>query len=146
MAIRWETLPITRQTVGRKFEFVVVNDRFLGADPEPSVFRSYFQVLPLEVMVVVVPNLRKTAKLIVPRECTSQGTYVHLKAFLAGAPREQVYQLWRCVAETTKQELSDRRLWVSTAGGGVSWLHVRIEREPKYYSYRPYAMSDRADG
>lgn len=138
-ALRWETPPVTRQTVGRQFEFVLVNDLLLVADPEPDVFSSYFRTLPREVLVVAVPNLGQTAKLVVPRECASQATYIHLKAFLGGAPRAQIHEFWRCVAQTTKQELSERRLWVSTAGGGVSWLHVRIEGKPKYYSYRPYA-------
>ena len=28
--------------------------------------------------------------------------------------------------------------WVSTAGGGVAWLHVRLDSAPKYYTHRPY--------
>jgi hypothetical protein len=27
---------------------------------------------------------------------------------------------------------------LSTAGAGVSWLHVRLDDHPKYYSYEPY--------
>lgn len=29
-------------------------------------------------------------------------------------------------------------LWVSTSGLGVSWLHVRLDSRPKYYTYAPY--------
>ncbi len=29
-------------------------------------------------------------------------------------------------------------LWLSTAGGGVAWLHVRLDSRPKYYGYSPY--------
>ena len=29
-------------------------------------------------------------------------------------------------------------VWLSTAGGGVAWLHVRLDDRPKYYSYAPY--------
>ncbi|MGI9175867.1 MAG: DUF6940 family protein [Rhodothermales bacterium] len=25
-------------------------------------------------------------------------------------------------------------MWLSTAGGGVSWLHVRLDSRPKYYA------------
>jgi hypothetical protein len=28
--------------------------------------------------------------------------------------------------------------WLSTAGAGVSWLHVRLDDRPKYYGYAPY--------
>ena len=34
--------------------------------------------------------------------------------------------------------LSEKPLWLSTAGGGVAWLHLRIDSRPKYYSHRPY--------
>ena len=29
-------------------------------------------------------------------------------------------------------------VWLSTAGHGVAWLHVRLDSQPKYYRYRPY--------
>ena len=32
----------------------------------------------------------------------------------------------------------DAPTWVSTAGGGVAWLHVRLDSAPKYYTHRPY--------
>jgi hypothetical protein len=44
-------------------------------------------------------------------------------------------------------------VWLSTAGAGVSWLHVRLDDRPKYYGYRPYqeasgflASGDRPSG
>ena len=33
---------------------------------------------------------------------------------------------------------SDRRLWISTSGLGVSWLHIRLDSIPKYYNYKEY--------
>jgi hypothetical protein len=29
-------------------------------------------------------------------------------------------------------------VWLSTNGDGVSWLHVRIDERPKYYTHGPY--------
>jgi len=139
-ALRWETPPITVDTLGREFEFVLVDDPFLETEPEPGVFGPYFDGAPREVLALAVPNLGRTARLVVPRGVANDSAYVHLKSFLRHAPAGQVHQLWQCVATTVRQELSRSRLWVSTAGGGVSWLHVRIEHEPKYYSYRPYAI------
>jgi hypothetical protein len=52
-----------------------------------------------------------------------------------------VHALWQCVAETALARLSAAPLWISTAGGGVAWLHVRVEGAPKYYAYRPYATA-----
>ena len=142
-ALRWEMPPITVDTLGRGFEFVLVDDPFLDMEPEPGVFGPYFEGVPPEVLALAVPNLGRTARLVVPRGVADDSAYAHLKSFVRHAPADQVHQLWQCVARTARQELSQGRLWVSTAGGGVSWLHVRIEHEPKYYSYRPYA-SDRA--
>ena len=31
-----------------------------------------------------------------------------------------------------------RPVWLSTAGAGVSWLHVRLDDRPKYYGCGPY--------
>ena len=140
-ALRWETPPITRRTVQRPFEFVLVDDPFLEMAPEPDVFGPYFADQAPGADVLAVYNLGRTAKLVVPRQIVEPRSYVHLKAFLRDAPAPQVHALWQCVAVTARQRLSDEPLWVSTAGGGVSWLHVRLEREPKYYAYRPYARA-----
>jgi uncharacterized protein DUF6940 len=140
-ALRWETPPITLHSIHRPFEFVLMNDPFLAAAPEPHVFSSYFDTQPPAVDVLAVSNLGKTAKLVVPRGIARPEVYVHLKAFLGSAPVSQVQSLWRCVADTARKEVSDRPLWISTAGAGVSWLHVRLEHTPKYYAYRPYATA-----
>jgi hypothetical protein len=29
-------------------------------------------------------------------------------------------------------------VWLSTAGAGVAWLHVRLDDRPKYYGHGPY--------
>ncbi len=138
-ALRWETPPVSRGTIDRPFEFVLVNDPYLEMEPEPRVFGPYFRSDPPKVLAKAVPNLGRTAMLVVPRGVASPETYVHLKVFLKDAPRPQIHELWRLVATTVRARLTERRLWVSTAGGGVSWLHVRLDAQPKYYSYRPYA-------
>lgn len=139
-ALRWETPPITHATVGRPFEFVLVEAPGLDMSPEPEVFGPHFEAEPPDVTVKAVQNLGRTAWLVVPRATTTaHRDFVHLRAFVRGAPPGQVHALWRLVAHTARRALSDRRLWVSTAGGGVSWLHVRLEGVPKYYAYRPYA-------
>jgi hypothetical protein len=55
------------------------------------------------------------------------------------APEDQRHALWQCAANEAQARVSDNRLWIGTAGGGVAWLHVRLEGTPKYYAYRPYA-------
>jgi hypothetical protein len=31
-----------------------------------------------------------------------------------------------------------RPLWLSTAGGGVDWVHMRLDDQPKYYRHLPW--------
>lgn len=141
-AFRWETPPISKTTLGRPFEFVVVNDPYLERNPEPDVFGPYFATTDEHITVLPVPNLGKTATMVVPKKLVGLYSYTHLAAFVREAPRAQVHALWQCVASTAKSLLSTEPIWISTAGGGVSWLHVRIERSPKYDSHRPYADDD----
>jgi hypothetical protein len=40
-----------------------------------------------------------------------------------------------------QQRVSASPLWLSTAGMGVSWLHLRLDSRPKYYRHRSYAIA-----
>jgi hypothetical protein len=140
-AFRWETPPISVARAVRPFEFVLIDAPYLNVTAEPDVFARYFEGQPSDSTVMVVPNLSRTAQLVVPRELEPRpDCYAHFAAFLRGAPAPQVHQLWQSVASTALGALSTRPLWTSTAGAGVAWLHVRIENTPKYYSHRPYAQ------
>lgn len=33
---------------------------------------------------------------------------------------------------------TDYPIWLSTSGLGVYWLHMRLDRRPKYYTYEPF--------
>ena len=138
-AFRWETPPVSVSNLDRPFEFVLTNDPHLETRPDPMAFASYFTGPNAEAAALTMPNLGRTAMLVVPRQLGEAAIYTHFARFLRGAPSHQVHALWRCVAETAQQRLSAERQWISTAGGGVAWLHVRIENVPKYYSYKPYA-------
>lgn len=72
-------------------------------------------------------------------------TYAHLADFIKTAPAVQQLQLWKKLAEETIRRLSSlsdgQKLWISTSGLGVSWLHIRLDSVPKYYNYEPYQES-----
>lgn len=138
-SFRWETPPITRRTVDRPFEFVLVNDPYLQVTAEPQVFAEHFAAGE-PPLVLPVANLGRTATLVVPRQLDADCAYPHIAAFVRTAPELQLHALWQCVAATALAQLSDAPMWISTAGGGVAWLHVRLEGTPKYYAYRPYAI------
>jgi hypothetical protein len=48
-------------------------------------------------------------------------------------------ELWRQVGLEMQRRLTQPGpTSLSTAGGGVAWLHVRLDTRPKYYRYTPY--------
>ncbi len=36
------------------------------------------------------------------------------------------------------KRIGEAPMWLSTAGAGVPWLHVRLEDRPKYYGHAAY--------
>ena len=51
-----------------------------------------------------------------------------------------MHALWRAEGEevSTHMLLETSPLWVSTAGLGAPWLHVRLDSRPKYYRFSSY--------
>jgi len=139
-AFFWETPPLTRQTLNRPFEFVLTESGPLArARPDASSFESQFSAQP-EAMVVNFPNMGGDAILVVPAPIAGARGYTHLARFLRDAPGPQVSTLWQQVGAAMSERVSDSPTWLSTAGMGVPWLHLRLDSRPKYYRYRPYAL------
>ena len=55
--------------------------------------------------------------------------------------KQQQHALWQSVGEAMARRVGAKPVWLSTAGAGVSWLHVRLDDRPKYYGYVPYMRS-----
>lgn len=136
-AFRWETPPLTTATAKRPFEFVLLNSPSLARNPEPDVFAAYFdETAPGGV--VEFTNLGGDAILVVPCPQAPNAAYGHIGAFIRQAPEPQKHALWQQVGNAMQHRLGNKPVWLSTAGGGVSWLHVRLDDRPKYYGYAPY--------
>ncbi|NET34899.1 MAG: hypothetical protein F6K19_23225 [Cyanothece sp. SIO1E1] len=136
-AYRWETPPVTKDTSNRHFEFVLLNCPGLACTPDTKTYADYFANADKEG-IVVFENLGKDALLVVPSPKGPESSYAHLAAFIRSAPDTQRHALWRIVGQTMQQNISEHPLWLSTAGGGVAWLHIRLDSWPKYYGYAPY--------
>lgn len=134
-AFRWETPPITAATVNRRFEFVLHDSPELITSPDAKAFAEHFVE---DGGVVEFANLRKDAILIVPCPGEPLSAYAHLGAFARYAPEAQQHALWQRVGEAMQRRLGDKPVWLSIAGAGVAWLHVRLDDRPKYYGYAPY--------
>jgi hypothetical protein len=134
---RWETPPLTTATVDRPFEFVLLDAVGLDRAPEPKAFAEQFGSAANRP-VVTFPNLGNDAVLVVPTPLGAPAAYVHLAGFVRHAPTAQVHELWRAVGAAAESRLSVKPMWVSTAGMGVAWLHVRLDDRPKYYGFAEY--------
>lgn len=139
-AYRWETPPVTSHNRDQPFEFAIVRDPKLEVAPDPSPFAAH--LAEAEADVAVFKNLGGDADLVAPCPQGPETAYGHLASFAREAPASQNHTLWQTVAQVMKRRIGDRPIWLSTAGGGVAWLHVRLDIRPKYYQHRPYA--DRA--
>ena len=138
-AYRWETPCVTTATLIRDFEFVLLRSDSLARTVDPTAFESHFDA---GLEVTTFPNLAGDAVMVVPCPISAPSIYGHLASVIRHAPESQLHQLWRAVATAMNHRVSDRPVWLSTAGMGVSWLHVRLDDRPKYYGYRPFRQDD----
>jgi hypothetical protein len=110
----------------------------------------------------VFENLGRDAWLVSPPDIVdrsmSPNTMAHLASFIRGAPDSMKLQLFSALGRTLSREISGHDsglgaadgggertgglipLWVNTEGSGVPFLHVRIDRRPKYIHYEPYRV------
>jgi hypothetical protein len=162
-AVFWECAPVTPATASnRPFEFVLLPSSALASiDSDIGPFNEKFtehQVQPYPPpssrRVVTFHNLRKDAVLVVP--CPTRkddfikpsAHFAHIAVFMRGAKDSHIVEFWRAVSGAVLAELAeaaaegsrsrDKKLWLSTSGLGVSWLHVRVDSVPKYYNFEEY--------
>lgn len=138
-AYRWETPPVTVATVDRPFEFVLVDTPGLDRPADPTAFAAQFGRVRGGELVAAFQNLSGDAFLVVPRPTGPTAAYGHLAAFARHGPAAQIHAFWQAVGRELAQRLTERPVWLSTAGMGVPWLHVRLDSRPKYYAFREYA-------
>lgn len=137
-AFYWETPPVNHLTLDQQFEFVVLQGHsLLQLRPDPSPFESQFLTQPTEP-ILTFANLGGDALLVVPRPIESHASYTHLAHFLRYGPKSQVSAFWQCAGAAAQKRISDLPMWFSTAGLGVSWLHLRLDSRPKYLRFKPY--------
>ncbi|MFN0052736.1 MAG: DUF6940 family protein [Planctomycetales bacterium] len=140
-AYRWETPPITAATASRPFEFVILDSPGLARTPSDGAFAQHFDSAATKRSVVEFPNLGRDAILVAPCPQGASSAYGHLAAFVREAPVPQQHALWTLVGEAMERRLGISPVWLSTAGAGVPWLHVRLDNQPKYYGHAAYRVA-----
>jgi hypothetical protein len=137
-AYYWELPPLSSRLIDVPFEFVLTDAPELASClSDPSPFQKQFGMHPSQ-SVVSFSNLGGDAFLIVPKPMSATTNYTHLSAFLRTGQDAQIHEFWKTVADTVTSRISATPIWVSTAGLGASWLHLRLDSRPKYYRYAPY--------
>lgn len=146
-AYRWETPGLTISNLSQPFQFVLLNAPEFASRPTDRIsFKEHFTTDDKDDGVIAFTNLGGDAMLVVPSPRADSSAYGHLAAFIRNAPARQVHSFWRIVSETVQARISEAPLWLSTAGGGVAWLHARLDARPKYYGYAPYRTAVKKNG
>jgi hypothetical protein len=135
----WECPPVTADSVERRFEFALVDSPQLArVTAEERAFAAQFAAADVGDGISTFWNLGRDALLVVPCPRGPLAAYPHIAAFARAAPEDQQHALWAAVGTALRRRLSHQPVWLSTSGLGVSWLHIRLDSRPKYYSFRPY--------
>ena len=128
----FETPSITRASLEKKnFEFVLVSAPVLqNIKADVSAFSDYFDCDSHEKTVTSFLNLGGDARLVVPCPEQSVGDHQHyssLAPFMRGADPDQVIEFWSQSAKLALDQVRDsqEKLWISTSGTGIYWLHLR---------------------
>jgi hypothetical protein len=137
-AFRFETPCLSRRTAAGPLEFVLVDAPELRGPADPGAFREHFRA---GETAVAFDNLGGDARLVAPCPAGAADAWTHVAAFSRQAPPDHQHGLWRLVGRELAARLGDRPVWLSTAGDGVPWLHVRLDDTPKYYRYDPWRES-----
>jgi hypothetical protein len=139
-AFFWEMPPVAQGALSQPFECAVIRGDGLARMRADD--RDFEDHLGGADPVAAFPNLGGDALLIAPRRMSAADCYGHIAAFVRAAPREQQHELFRRLALEIEKRLARSRqtFWVSTSGFGVPWVHVRLDRRPKYYQYERYAQ------
>ena len=138
-AFFWETPPVTRTSIDRQFEFVLVDSQSLaGVRTDEQAFANHFASAQLGESVIEFANLRGDATLVVPCPGGPLSAYSQISSFARQAPDDQQHQLWSMVGTALERQLGAQAVWLNTSGLGIYWLHIRLDSSPKYYTHGPY--------
>jgi hypothetical protein len=130
-AFFFECAPVSTHTLlSSSFEFAIVDaPSLVGVRAQPGIFPFPQTDKP----VAAFPNLGGDSLLISPLP-RGAANYASLFEFIHNAPRADSLELFALAARSFVSELRDGEpRWLSTSGLGVYWLHVRIDKRPKYY-------------
>lgn len=135
-AYAWEHPKLSYTNFNAEYECSLVKSPgLLNSKEDLKPFEKYFDNYK---STTVFKNLSGDATLVVPCPLNHQTEYTHLASFIRTASKSQIIEFWKTVGIATQQLIQEQDLWLSTAGLGVSWLHVRLDNSPKYFRTLDY--------
>lgn len=127
----WETSPISKYVDNEFLEKFIPNKNLNCQTQNYSSFNQYIN--QSKTNTCVFNNLNNTSRLIIPMP-DSHKEYTSLKLFIDNSDYDKQVEFWKTVAQEIEVMLQKHeKIWVSTHGLGVPYLHVRIDLNPKYY-------------
>ncbi|MGK0388424.1 MAG: hypothetical protein ACI94Y_001153 [Maribacter sp.] len=141
----WEHPALKEEYLDKSYEFIVQKSiSFSKRNVDENAFSNYINS---DKQVAVFDNLGRNAKLIVPTKKIPIDTYKHMGNFIRNAEKIQIIEQFNQLSKAILSEVGAGRLiWVSTAGLGVIWLHMRLDSRPKYYRTNSYKRADFLEG
>eukprot|EP00040_Diaphanoeca_grandis_P012177 m.62048 g.62048 ORF g.62048 m.62048 type:complete len:272 (-) comp23074_c1_seq3:66-881(-) len=143
-AVYFEVIPVTAATLStRVFEFALSPAvRLSQSQPDPQTFEGHFETARANnnINVATFGNLGGDTTLVSPLPMKGK-SYPHLVEFLKQAPTTQILATFNAFAKSAHETITKRgsgNTYLSTAGDGVTWLHLRLDPRPKYYNYAKY--------
>lgn len=138
-AFYWEMPPLTNARMADDFDSAALDaPELLTRTADATAFEEHLNRAREGAASVTFTNLGGDATLVAPTAEADAVVYGHLATFVREAPRAQVDALFEAVGQAVLARVGDEPLWVSTAGLGVPWLHVRLDARPKYYKFDGY--------
>lgn len=136
-AIYWEHPAVTLDYLDMEYECIVLKSKTLEDKLiDEKAFENYIHT---DELVTNFMNLGKNARLVVPTKQTDTPIYNHLCKFLNQGNEEQIIALFQSIGKCILEEVEQgKTIWLSTAGLGVIWLHVRMDTVPKYYKTKAF--------
>lgn len=135
-AFFWECSPVSKITLNRTFEFMAIKSQEL--DNIKQDYSSFQEHIGKSTKTKIAFTSRSGETLIIPQP-DEKKDYKNLASFIQNASLKQQSEFWREVARQLEANLADDKpRWLSTHGLGVSYLHVRIDKKPTYYSWDEY--------
>jgi len=135
----WEHPRLNRETVDLPYECVITRTKSFTAFAADQ--RPFDAVFDRQNTISCFINLSGSAWLIVPNPVDDEAVDCRdLVSFCRSAPNELLHDFWTTIGEEMAKAIatgSDFQ-YLSTHGLGVLWLHVRMERRPKYYHHQAY--------